>query len=179
MGPADKALLRLDGQTLVARAAARLGAQVATVILSANGDPARFAGLGLTVLADAIPGQGPLAGIRAGLEAAAALGATHLATIAVDTPFFPRDLVWRLAAGLPQGHVAVARSASGLHPTAALWPVAALPAVTRALDEGHFRLEAAARTVGLHAVEFAETDPDPFFNVNTPEDLARAATFRP
>lgn len=177
MGMVDKALLRLDGQTLVVRAVARLAPQVAGITLSANGDPARFAGLGLPVLADAVPGQGPLAGIRAGLEAAAGQGATHLATVAVDTPFFPRDLVRRLAADLPQGGVAVARSASGLHPTAALWPVTALPLVVRALDEGRLKLAAAARAVGMHVVDFSGTDPDPFFNVNTPEDLIRAATF--
>ena len=75
MGGSDKALLTLGGQTLLARAAARLGPQVSGMAVSANGDPARYADVGLPVLADSVPGfPGPLAGVLAGLDWAAGKG---------------------------------------------------------------------------------------------------------
>jgi molybdopterin-guanine dinucleotide biosynthesis protein A len=173
MGGADKALLMLAGRPLVAHLAARLGPQVDLLALSANGDAARFAALGLPVLTDApgTQGQGPLAGVLAGLDWAAGQGAAALVTASVDTPFVPRDLVARLAAAA-QGRAALAVSDGRIHPTAALWPVAGRARLRALFDAGERRLRVALH--GAAEVTFDAT-PDPFFNINTPEDLARAA----
>lgn len=69
MGGGDKCLRTLGGETLLARAIRRLGGQVGRLVLNANGDPARFAGFGLPVVADPVEGfAGPLAGVLAGLD---------------------------------------------------------------------------------------------------------------
>ena len=94
MGGTDKALLRLGGRTLLSRAIERLEPQVEQLALSANGEAARFGGA-LPVLPDA-GGAGPLAGVLAALDWAAPLGATAVVSVAVDTPFFPGDLVPQL-----------------------------------------------------------------------------------
>ena len=97
MGGGDKGLRNLGGQTLLARVEARLAPQVAGLALNANGDPARFAGLGMPVIADSVAGfAGPLAGVLAGLDWAAERGAQTIVTAAADTPFFPCDLVPQL-----------------------------------------------------------------------------------
>ena len=81
MGGGDKALLRLGGETLLARVIARIKPQVGEMVLNANGDPARFAEFGLPVVADTVEGfAGPLAGILAGMRWAAARGHTHVAS---------------------------------------------------------------------------------------------------
>ncbi|MEL6236060.1 MAG: molybdenum cofactor guanylyltransferase, partial [Pseudomonadota bacterium] len=130
MGGRDKPLLTLAGQALIAHVAARLAPQTAGLIVSANGDPARFASLGLTVIADASPGQGPLAGVLAGLTRAEALGHRSIVTAPADTPFLPRDLVrgLRAAAYAQDSAFAYAESRIGPgvyvpHPDCALWPV--------------------------------------------------------
>jgi molybdopterin-guanine dinucleotide biosynthesis protein A len=112
--------------------------------------------------------------VLAGLDWAAGIGAAAMATAAVDTPFLPQDLVVRLrAAGLP----AVARGADGrLHPTFALWPVTLRDRLRAALARGEHRVMAFARAEGAALAAFPDTIPDPFFNVNTPDDLARAET---
>ena len=176
MGGADKALLMLGGMPLLARCVARLAPQVVALAVSANGDPARLAGFGLPILADPIladpiladpvPGfSGPLAGILAGMIWAEALGADALVTVAVDTPFFPTDLVARL---LPSG---MAVDAAGLHPTFALWPIALRPALAAALAQGERRVADFATASGIRRVLFSG---DRFFNINRPEDLAAA-----
>ncbi|KQB15515.1 molybdenum cofactor guanylyltransferase [Rhodobacter capsulatus] len=165
----EKALVRLAGQPLIARVLARLAPQVAAVAISANGDPGRF-GLGLPVLPDRAgeSGLGPMAGIRAGLDWAAERGAEALVSVATDTPFLPEDLVARLAAA---GGPAHAQSFGRDHYTAALWRVADRPRIDAlfAADERRMR----AYLAGAVAVPF-DTTPDPFANLNTPEDLARA-----
>ena len=191
MGGGDKGLLDVGGQTLLARVIARLGPQVAGMALNANGDAARFAGFGLPVLPDSIVGHpGPLAGVLAGLDWAAEQGADTIVTAAADTPFFPRDLVSRLQdaardmthplvlAATPRDEAEETRSKtrSGLirHPTFGLWPVALRDDLRAALNGGLRKVVLWTDRHGGREALF-EADPfDPFFNINTPEDLARA-----
>jgi molybdopterin-guanine dinucleotide biosynthesis protein A len=180
MGGGDKALIEIGGRALLDRVIDRLGPQVDGLILSASGDPARFAPRALPVVADppGTAGAGPLAGVLAGMEAAAAQGARHVVTVAADTPFLPRDLVARLTAA-EGGPVAVAATpgpdgALRRHPTCALWPVALAPDLRRALAEGARRVALVAEGFGCAVVPFDAGPPDPFFNVNTPADRAEA-----
>jgi molybdopterin-guanine dinucleotide biosynthesis protein A len=177
MGGRDKALLELAGRPLLGHVIGRLAPQVGPLALSANGDPGRFAAFGLPVIGDgALAGAGPLAGLLAGLDWAAGLGADALVTAAVDTPFLPRDLVARLAtaAGPRGGAIAVAQGEAGpeRHPTAGLWPVGLRAALRADLAAGERRLGAWAEAQGCALARFP--DPDAFFNVNTPDDLVRA-----
>ena len=89
MGGGDKPLRLLDGRTLLERVAARMAPQCDGLILNANGDPARFAAIGLPVVADDVPGfAGPLAGILAALDWAAAHrpDLAFVASAAADSP---------------------------------------------------------------------------------------------
>lgn len=179
MGGGDKGMREVAGQRLIDHVIGRLGPQVARLAINANGDPARWAGFGLPVLADGLEGQpGPLAGILAGMDWAAEQGFAAVVSVAADTPFFPRDLVCGLhAAAGPRGvAIAASRDETGRvrnHPTFGLWPVALRHDLRAALAGGMRKvgfwadLQAAGR--GLFAAP-----ADPFFNVNTPEDLALA-----
>lgn len=190
MGGGDKALLPLGGQTLLDRVIARLAPQVTGLALNANGDPRRFAGWGLPVLPDPLPGHpGPLAGVLAGLDWAAGQGAEAIVTVAADTPFFPPDLVARFcAASAGQAHPLVLAATpreggaetrsmtAGLirHPTFGLWPVALRDDLRAALAAGLKKVVLWTDPHGGRTAVFAAAPFDPFFNVNTPEDLARA-----
>src|SRR5579859_1574255 len=137
MGGGDKALLPLAGRPLLAHVLDRV--RLGPIAISANGDPARFSQFGLPVLPDGIPDQaGPLAGILAGLEWAAALPEVdHLISVPADTPFLPPDLVARLIAARDAADAEIALAASGgrLHPVVGLWPVALAADLRRALEE--------------------------------------------
>lgn len=173
MGGVDKALVPLAGRPLIAHVLDRLGPQVDRVLISANGDPARFAQLGCPVVADAAP-QGPLSGVLAALTAASGMGATHVVSTPVDTPFLPGDLVPQLllaAEGSSEG-LAFASDATGDHPATALWPVGVAPALAAFLAEGQAKV---TRFTSAHdAARAAFPDPRAFLNLNTPEDLAQA-----
>ena len=180
MGGADKALMPLSGRPLIAYAIERLEPQVAAVAVSANGDAARFAAFEVPVLPDTVPGScGPLAGILAGLDWAAQEGAQALVSVAVDTPFFPCDLVPRLllAAGADgTGGAAVAASGGRVHPVFGLWPVALRGRLRSVLAQGTRRVEewVGLAGAGRAVAQFPVAGVDPFFNINTAADLAAA-----
>lgn len=174
----EKALVTLGGTPLAAHVAARLLPQVDTLAVSANGDPARFGPFALPVLQDEEPAQGgPVAGLLAGLAWAQALGAPWLLTAPVDTPFLPPDLASRLhgASGATGAHAA---SGGRAHPVIALWPTAALPAIRR--EAARTRAMAAFTAIAAPvAVIWEIVAFDPFLNINTSADLARALDFLP
>lgn len=187
MGVGDKGLLDLAGKPMLAHVIDRLAPQVAGIVINANGDPRRFAPFGLPVVADTIDGfAGPLAGILSGMlwSRANAPAASHVATVSADTPLLPTDLIARLGASLHAGgrEIGIARSPAGLHPVIALWPVALAEDLQAALEIGIRKvLEWADRhdtvPVDFPSLTFGGTEIDPFFNANTPDDLAEIRRF--
>lgn len=177
MGGGDKGLLPLGDNLIIEHVVERLAPQVEEIALNANGDPERFEFLGLPVLPDSVGGfVGPLGGVLAGLDWAAERGATHIVTAAADTPYFPGDLVPALlAAAEAQGHpIALARTENGRHPTFGLWPVDLRDDLRAALLGGMRKVVLWTDSHGTAYADFPSGRFDPFFNVNTPEDLAAA-----
>lgn len=177
MGGGDKGLLTLVGRTLLDHVIDRFEPQVEALALNANGDSSRFSDYKLPILADSVEGfVGPLAGVLAGLDWAATKGASHIVTAAADTPFFPADLVPQLTlAAEAQGKpIALARTEYGRHPTFGLWPVDLRDDLRQALQDGVRKVVAWTDVHGTAMADFPTVGFDPFFNVNTPEDLEEA-----
>jgi molybdenum cofactor guanylyltransferase len=180
MGGGDKALRKAGGISLLAHVIAALRPQCEGLVLSANGDPARFAGFDLPIVADNVPGfMGPLAGILAGLDWIAARCPDVALAISVpaDTPFLPGDLAARLidARAKDSAVIACARSGGRTHPAVALWPVAIRNDLRHALGVDDMRkVEAFSQNYRRAIVEWPIEPYDPFFNANVPSDLAAA-----
>jgi len=180
MGGGDKPTRMVGGRTILERVVARMRPQCDGLILSANGDPARFAAAGLPVVADGIAGfAGPLAGILTALDWMAANQPEKkwLVTVAGDCPFLPHDLVARLhQARIAQDRpIAVAASGGRTHHVIALWPVALRDALRHAVVRE--KLRQVGGWMARHRPAIAEwpaTPRDPFFNANTPADLDEA-----
>jgi molybdopterin-guanine dinucleotide biosynthesis protein A len=180
MGGGDKALIEIGGRTILARVLDTLRPQTSGLALNANGDPARFAPFGLPVLPDDMEDfAGPLAGILAGLDHLAKTlpQIEWMVSVPGDCPFLPRDLVARLhdvreREGKP---LACAKSGDWRHPVVGLWPVSLREDLRKALREENLRkIEVWTARHGIAIAEWPDTPVDPFFNVNTPEDRARA-----
>ncbi len=180
MGGGDKGLIELGGKPLLSHVIERLSRQAGTCILNANGDPRRFQQYGLTVVPDPIEGAaGPLAGVLAGLEWTRA-NAPHcpwIATAAVDSPFFPENLVSRLmdVCGKQGADMACAVSGGRAHPVFGLWPVRLADELRHALiEEGVRKVDIWTQRFSCAEARFDAQPIDPFFNVNKPEDVEQA-----
>jgi len=180
----SKPLLNLAGRTLIERVSECARAQCGAAALNLHdAEPetaAPFAGLGLPIAADVAPGRlGPLAGVLGGLDYAAAHcpEVQFVLSLPCDCPFLPPDLAARLLDSARKSASGLACAASGgrRHPVVALWPVSLRAALRRALlyedirGVGQFQ-----RIHDIAAVEWETAPLDPFFNVNTPDDLAYA-----
>ena len=170
----EKAFAMLGGQPLLAHVIGRIAAQTEEVFINANGDPARFDGFGRAVIPDLNNGIAtPLAGLQACLQFAAAGHFDAVVTVPSDAPFVPRDLVRRLADR--SARAAIARSGGQDHFLTGLWSVGLRPELDRAIaQDGLARVKDWARRCQAVTVEWPVDPHDPFFNVNTPEDLAEA-----
>ena len=180
MGGGDKALIRIGGAAILDRVLAVLRGRCDPIILNANGDPARFARYGLPVIADSVPDfAGPLAGILAGLDwaAAHAPGTEWVVSVPGDCPFLPADLVDRLHAARTEAGtpLACARSGDWRHPVVGLWRVDLRDDLRHALTVEDLRkIEIWTARHGIAIASWPDQPVDPFFNVNTPEDAVEA-----
>ena len=184
LGGGDKCLMTLAGRTVLARVVERAAPQVERLVLNANGDAGRFGPIGLPVVPDGVgPGFGPLAGVLAGLDWAAEHmpEASHVASFATDTPFFPHDLVQRLATEAGRGaELVCARSGGRIQPVFGLWPVGLREDLRRALvEEGVRKVDRWMARYRLAEVDFSVLPFDPFFNLNEPSDLTVAEELLP
>jgi molybdenum cofactor guanylyltransferase len=180
MGGGDKPMRRIGGRTILERVIARLNPQCDELILNANGDPARFASFGLTVIPDTVENfPGPLAGILAGLDWTASVRPeiAWVLSAAADCPFLPRDLVARLhrARAEENAQLAVAASGGQSHPVIGLWSVALREELRHALVVEDIRkIDRWTARYKLATVTWPAEPLDPFFNANTMDDIAEA-----
>src|SRR5215471_1406628 len=179
MGGGDKCLRPLAGRTILDRIVERVRPQVKHLVLNVNGDPVRFAAYDLPIVADSVEGfAGPLAGVLAGLDWAAANApdCPWVASVPTDAPFLPADLVARLHEATDAGaDLACAASAGQSHPVVGLWPVRLRHDLRRALvDEDIRKVDRWTGRYRLATVAFPAGPIDPFFNANRPEDLVEA-----
>ena len=170
MGGADKALLPLGGRPLLAHVIDRLKPQAAPLLLSANGDAARFAAHGLPVVADDLPGHpGPLAGVLTGLDWLAVYhpAIAWVVSTPVDCPALPADLVARLHAARQGDRPAIAASGDRTHPAIALWPVGLRHDLRAALARDERRVSVFLTNAGAAIATWPAVPHDPFTNINS------------
>lgn len=171
----DKPTLVLSGQPLFERVADRLKPQVEKLAINANGEAERF-GTTYPVIPDTVPGQpGPLAGVLAALKWADAQGAAHVVTVPADTPFIPPDLTERLikpAAYYGCG-VVISHDENGSHPLVAIWSTMLDHRLEQAIAAGTRRVSDFVKTCNSSIVHF---QGNPFYNINTPDELKTAET---
>jgi len=177
MGGGDKPLRLLGGRPLLARVAERLRPQVTGLVLNANRNVERFAPYGWPIVADSVAGYpGPLAGVLSALDWAAGEGMEWVVTVPGDAPFIPADLVSRLHAARTERGAVLAIAASGgrTHPVVGLWPVTLRDEIRRALTLGVRKMGLFTSRYPLAIAEWPVAAFDPFFNINTSDDLSEA-----
>ncbi len=176
LGGIDKSLTKVGRKTILERIIERIGPQVKSTVLNANGDHDRFAATRLPVVADSVQGfAGPLAGILTGLEWTQEHSSEWMLSIPADTPFLPADLVARLRDALTGNDIACAASNGRRHHIVALWPVTVIDELRSQLTAGHLRkAEAFIERYRVGLAEWPGEPYDPFFNINRPQDVIEA-----
>jgi molybdenum cofactor guanylyltransferase len=185
LGARGKSAHMLGGRPLIRHVYDRVRDQVGEVVVNGSPETARLLAANVRSVSDltadgAIEGRaGPLVGILSVLEWAAdeRPGVEWIATFPTDTPFLPKDFVARARNALSGDGADIACAASGgrVHPVVGVWPVGLAPALRRmVVDDGVRRADAILETFGVARIKYEPEPVDPFFNVNTADDLAAA-----
>lgn len=161
---ADKALVPWDGVPMAARVAAALREAGCDPVVAVGGDPAALAEVGLTVVADGWPGEGPLGGVITALRHFAG---RDVMVVSCDLPLLRAATVTTVLAAL-RGHQAAVAQTDRPEPLCAAWSPAALPGLQQAFERGERRLREVASTLSVARPSVNRQD---LRNVNTPRDL--------
>ncbi len=169
----NKILATLAGRPVLAHVMARVRPQVLDMAI--NGPQDVYGAFGLPVLGDDFPDAGPLAGILAAMDWAAAQGKDAVLTVAGDTPFVPQGWAARLDHAAMEA-ICVPRVDGRAHYLSGLLPVGLAGDLRAVLEQGQNRR--VQDFIATHTHAFVDFDVahgvDPFFNVNRPEDLVKA-----
>ena len=170
-----KSQAMLNGRPLIDWVYERVSAQTSGSVLINAAAPLKTSFPASYVNDELERGLGPLAGIHAALRWAKGQGQARVATVSVDTPFLPLDLLtWLHDAGAP----ACAKSGGRKHPIIGLWDASACDQLEAYLKTGSFSAHGWLELCGARAVPFGpEEGIDPFFNINTPEDMQAAEDY--
>ena len=176
MGGREKAFLELDSKPVILHVIEQFEPQVDQLVINANGEPARFSEFGLEVVPDVLTSlTTPLAGLHAALRFTKSVEADVLMTVPSDTPFLPFNLAVKLLENTMVSGAAIAASGGQEHYIIGAWKTELLDALESAIAKDNlFRVKDWAHRVSAQKVEWPVEPYDPFFNVNTPEDLLRA-----
>jgi molybdopterin-guanine dinucleotide biosynthesis protein A len=182
MGGADKGAVVLGGKPLFQIVAERMAPQAEKFAVLAPAEPFWLGEIpGALWIRDGAGGEGPGAGLLGALRFLEKERGPDalLLTAPVDAPFLPADLFEKLdmarrKAGAP---AAIVRHAGGLHPVFGLWRAACAGVVARTMEEERALYRIALRAGAVECEAWANANPDPFTNLNTPEDVASAETF--
>jgi molybdenum cofactor guanylyltransferase len=169
----EKALLALDGVSILERIASRLRIQVDELVLNANGDISRFANSRIQIVPDLLTAIAtPLAGLHAVLHHGAENNFDAVVTVPSDSPFIPLDLVSRLLEAGEEKGAAIARSHDQEHYLTGIWTTAlSRPLEKLILQENLRRMQDFVTKVEAESVLWSDQPHDPFFNINTKGDF--------
>ncbi len=180
MGGGAKFLKKLGSKTLLMHIIDVLRPQVGEFALNMNMEAHGDVPSDIPVIKDSVSGfAGPLAGILTGMEYfnKKNVHSSHMLSVPTDAPFIPSNLVTRLASEIEgtTSKIVMANSVGRVHPVVALWPLS-LAADLRAVlvKEDLRKILVFANRYPRSEVIWDESEGDPFFNINRPEDLAEA-----
>ena len=181
MGRNDKAFLSIEDKTLLEITLERLHRQTQQIAINTNSNDPKYLAYNLPVLNDAISGfLGPLAGIFTAMKWANQMGYKSVATIAVDTPLFPENLLKKLHRKMEMSNSDIVFAGTStdykkkklLHPVFGLWKTSLYNDLGKELESGVRKVTHWSERHKASNVFFQDKHLDPFFNVNSPEDIA-------
>jgi molybdopterin-guanine dinucleotide biosynthesis protein A len=163
----------LGGRRLIDRALEQAKRWSGTVVIAVR-EESQVEPVDAVLISDDMDVGGPLGGLIAGLRFARDAGCEFLLTIPADMPFLPADLLERLDQEIGDGGSALASSGGHMHPVCGLWRSSSLDRIPDYVASGQRSLKGFAETIGCVEIEWPAVPHDPFFNINSADDLAEA-----
>ena len=181
MNNKNKALIKLKNKPLISYVLSIITKQSDYIVINSNRNSEEFEKFGFDVVKDSISNfPGPLAGVLSGMDW---LNEKHpeckwIFTCPTDAPFLPNDIIKKLydICSKKNKLISVAQSNGRVHPVFALWHMSLREKLRNSINSGVRKVDKFTFDYSPSVVNF-EDNKDPFFNINSPEDLIHAETF--
>ena len=178
MNGIDKALMEINEQTLLSIAIKKATQQTKYIVLNSNRDPSIFKNYSIKVIKDNISNHpGPLAGVLTGIEWFYKNNKKikWVVSVPVDSPFFPNNIIKKLYETVVKSKklIGVSSSNGRNHPVFSIWHISLMQPLQEALNNNIRKIDLFTKSYNPATVDFSSS-VDPFFNINTPEDLKNA-----
>ena len=171
----DKSLKKINNIPLIDIIIEKSMKQLDYVFINSNKlENYNFKGMNIDVVKDCIKGYlGPLAGILTGMKWLKKKNNnfTHLMSFPIDSPFFPNNLVSKFLIYKDKYEIISANSENRNHPVFSLWHLKLEEELEIYIKNGVRKIDEFTIKKKTKVVKFKNFGYDPFFNINTEEDL--------
>ena len=174
----DKSQVTLANKLLIDYVLSEIIDQFKEVLIVSNNSINFQSSQKITKIEDYKKGLGPLCGVLSAMKWIKANKRDYqwIATFPVDTPFFKKQILKDFFKNInfKDSDLFFIKSNNTRHNIFGLWSIKLLDRLEKDLNDGERKVELWANNVGVKIINMEFPNNDPFFNINTKEDLEKA-----
>ena len=174
----DKSQVKLDGKLLIDYILTEIIDQFKEILIVSNSQIKFENSKNISVIGDLKKDQGPLGGVLSAMKWAKEKNNKYkwISTFPVDTPFFKKEILQKFLSEInsEESKLFFIKSNNTRHNIFGIWSIDLMKKLENDLNEGQRKVELWANSVGVKVIDIDFINDDPFFNINTKEDLEKA-----
>jgi len=174
----DKSQVKLNGKLLIDYILSEIIDEFKEILIVSNNQIKYKNYKNISLINDLKKDQGPLGGVLSAMKWAKEKNDKYkwISTFPVDTPFFKKDILQKFLSEIDseESKLFFIKSNNTRHNIFGIWSIDLMKKLEHDLNEGQRKVEVWANSVGVKVINMEFINKDPFFNINTKEDLEKA-----
>ena len=174
----DKSQVKLDGKLLIDYILNEIISEFKEILIVSNNQINFKRSDTISMISDLKKDQGPLGGVLSAMKWVKESNKDYkwISTFPVDTPFFKKEILQNFLSeiNLEKGKLFFIKSNNTRHNIFGVWSIDLMDKLEEDLNNGERKVESWANSVGVKVIDMEFLNEDPFFNINSKEDLEKA-----
>jgi len=174
----DKSQVKLDGKLLIDHILDEIINEFKEILIVSNNQINFKHSDKISIISDLKKDQGPLGGVLSAMKWVKESNKDYkwISTFPVDTPFFKKEILQNFLSeiNLEEGKLFFIKSNNTRHNIFGVWSIDLMDKLEEDLNNGERKVELWANSVGVKVIDMEFLNEDPFFNINSKEDLEKA-----
>ena len=171
----DKSQVKLNGKLLIDYILSEIVNEFKEILVVTNNQISFHKSKKISTIKDFKKGQGPLGGVLSAMKWAKERNSDYkwISTFPVDTPFFKKKILKKFLSeiNVEESKLFFIKSNNIRHNIFGVWSIDLMEKLEEDLNKGHKKVETWANSIGVKIINIEFTHEDPFFNINTKDDL--------
>ena len=174
----DKSQVKLEGKLLIDYILSEIIDEFKEILVVSNNQIKFKHSDKISVIEDLKKDQGPLGGVFTAMKWIKEKNKNYkwISTFPVDTPYFKREILQNFLSeiNLEESNLFFIKSNQTRHNIFGIWSIDLMEKLEEDLNNGERKVEVWANKVGVKVINMKFINKDPFFNINTKDDLEKA-----